>query len=43
MIKKLPIKDRESFAAIKAAIDAANVVLQNRAERLAKLQASRAS
>jgi hypothetical protein len=43
MIKKLPIKDRESFTAIKAAIDAANVVLQNRAERLAKLQASRAS
>jgi hypothetical protein len=43
MIKKLPIKDRESFAAIKAAIDAANVVLQNRAERLAKLQASRTS
>jgi len=43
IIKKLPLKDRESFAAIKAAIEAANVVLQNRAERLAKLQASRAS
>jgi hypothetical protein len=43
MIKKLPPKDRESFAAIKAAIDAANVVLQNRAERLAELQASRLS
>jgi hypothetical protein len=43
MIKKLPLKDRESFAAIKAAIEEANVVLQNRAERLAKLQASRAS
>jgi hypothetical protein len=43
MIRKLPLKDRESFAAIKAAIEEANVVLQNRAERLAKLLASRSS
>lgn len=43
MIRKLPPQDRESYAAIKAAIDAANVMLQNRAERLAKIRTSRSS
>lgn len=43
IIKKLPQKDRESFVAIKAAIDAANAAFNTRADRLAKLRVARSS
>jgi hypothetical protein len=43
IIKKLPQKDRESFVAIKAALDAANAAFNTRADRLAKLRAARSS
>lgn len=43
IIKKLPQKDRESFVAIKAAIDAANAAFNIRADRLAKLRVARSS
>ena len=42
-IKKLPPEARDSLAEIKAAIEAANVAIQKRADRLAKILASQAA
>ncbi len=42
-IKKLPLEARDSLTEIKAAIEAANVAIQKRSDRLAKILASQAS
>ena len=42
-VKKLPAEARDSLAEIKAAIEAANVVIQNRADRLAKALARKSA